>query len=302
MDLKQLGKKFPERDLEWRIQQCGEGKKGYWALVVPYITNRAIMARLDDVCGIGNWKNEYKASPCNTGYLCGISIKIDNEWVTRWDGSEVTGGGNIDKVKSTLSTSMKRTGVQWGIGRYLYQFDTGFATTMPVDFRSDVDAANGFLWHENKKKNEKFQWKPPQVPAWALPVTPKEVQAYIEAMAKAEDPQDLRMLFENAYNLAVSEDDNEMMEKFTKAKDKAKEIFTEAKEAKARENKELTTHVVNEQIALFDSAINESVLNGLASAAIEQVKAITRGNNLQEAMAEIKKASYTKLQQLREGE
>ncbi len=299
MDLKKLGKKFPEQDLEWRIQHCDMGKNGYFALVVPYITNRAIMQRLDEACGMGNWKNEYQPSPCGNGYLCGISIKIGNEWVTRWDGSEVTGGGTIDKVKSTLSTSMKRTGVQWGIGRYLYQFDTGFATTKPVDFRSNTDTANGFMFHENKKKNQKFQWKPPQVPAWALPVCAKEVQANIDAIKQADNPTELRMLYENAYKLATAEDDDEMMDKFVKAKNEAKKAFIAADEAAVRADHEATTKTVNEQIALFNSATNDSVLAGLTNAALEQVKAITRGNNLKEAISAIKQASHAKAQQLR---
>jgi len=84
--LAKLAKKFPEEDIEWRIQQCGQGgNNNYWAMIIPYITNRAIMQRLDDVVGPGQWKNEFKATPCNTGYQCGISIKVKDEWVTRWD-------------------------------------------------------------------------------------------------------------------------------------------------------------------------------------------------------------------------
>jgi hypothetical protein len=301
MNLKLLSKKFPEQDLEWRIQQCGKGANGAWALVVPYITNRAIMQRLDKVCGVDGWKNEYTASPCGTGYMCGISIKIGDEWVTRWDGSEITGGGSIDKVKSTLSTSMKRTGVQWGIGRYLYHFETGFATTKPVDFRGDVDTLNGFMYYENKKKGDKFQWKPPAVPAWALPVTEKEVKANIEAMANADNQEELRMLYENAYKIAEAEDDDEMLKRFVKAKDKAKEAFVAADEAAAKDNYAAIAKMVNDQISLINSATNHSALNGLTKSSIDLIKTIARGDNLTDAMREINSASYTKAEQLREG-
>jgi len=299
MDLKKLSKKFPEQDLEWRIQQCGNNS---WALVVPYITNRAIMQRLDEACGIGGWKNEFKASPCNTGYLCGISIKADNEWITRWDGSEVTGGGNIDRVKSTLSTSMKRTGVQWGIGRYLYQFDTGFATVKPVDTRKQTDVANGFIYHENKKKKEKFQWRPPAVPNWALPVCAKEVKANVDAILNADNPQELRMLYENAYKLAISEEDDQMMDKFVQAKNQAKEAFVAADKANELQNQEVTKKTVTEQIEILNSATNVSALDGLTTAALNQIQTITRGDMLKTAIGTIKKASYAKAKQLREGE
>ena len=55
MDLKLLGKKFPEADLEWRIQMDGKAGGNYWALVVPYIQSRAVMQRLDEACGLGEW-------------------------------------------------------------------------------------------------------------------------------------------------------------------------------------------------------------------------------------------------------
>ena len=34
-----------------------------WATALPYLTNCAIMARVDEVCGPENWKNEFKAGP-----------------------------------------------------------------------------------------------------------------------------------------------------------------------------------------------------------------------------------------------
>lgn len=60
MDLLKLAEPFPEGDLEWRIQSAGKGNNGIWARCVPYISNRAIMQRLDDVCGPGNWRNDYR--------------------------------------------------------------------------------------------------------------------------------------------------------------------------------------------------------------------------------------------------
>ena len=290
MDLKLLGKKFAEEDLEWRIQMNGKGKQGDYALVVPYITNRAIMQRLDEACGLGNWKNEYIASPCNTGYLCGISIKIGNEWVTRWDGSEVTGGGTIDKVKSTLSTSMKRTGVQWGIGRYLYQFETGFATVKPVDFRNNTDTANGFMFHENKKKQEKFQWRPPAVPAWALPFTEKDIVAHVDAIENSENNNELRMIWQESYKIAVSEDDDGMMRRFEEAKENTKKALEEkAEKAKAIREAEIDGLVIK-HITIIKSAVNESAAKGLVEVAIAEVKTIARGDKLKQAMKEIKAA------------
>ena len=43
---------FPPEDIEWRAQSSGYDKSGQpWALIMPYVTNRAIQERLDDVFG-----------------------------------------------------------------------------------------------------------------------------------------------------------------------------------------------------------------------------------------------------------
>ena len=120
----ELAKPFAPEDLEWRIQVTSQDKsKG---LAVPYVTNRAIQDRLDEVVGSENWRNEYR--PWHKGekkeaQLCGISIYLEErkEWLTKWDGSE---DSDIEPVKGGLSDSMKRAAVQFGIGRVLYKMNT----------------------------------------------------------------------------------------------------------------------------------------------------------------------------------
>lgn len=273
-DLKKLAKKFPEEDIEWRIQQNGKGSKGYWALVIPYITNRAIMQRLDDAVGPGNWKNEFKATPCNTGYQCGISIKIDNEWVTRWDGSEVVGAGNIDKVKSTMSAAMKRTGVQWGIGRYLYQFEVGFAVVKDCDSRYNV--APGFTFHENKKKQEKFQWKAPAIEAWALPLSEKDISAYLTLLNEVVNLDELRFAWQEAYKAAVSEGDDDVMSKLTKAKDEAKARITKTQEEQITGDTAKVTSWLDKQLKAFEMVPNESAVTSLKDSLLKEISKKTK--------------------------
>lgn len=153
MDLKLLADPFPESDVEWRVQSSGVKGDAVWARVLAYITNRAIMERLDDVCGPENWRNEYKHGP-DGAVLCGISIKVAGEWVTKWDGAENT---DIEAVKGGLSNAMKRAGVQWGIGRYLYQLEEGFAN------------CSGGPHFAKTKDGTTFRWTPPALPLWALP-------------------------------------------------------------------------------------------------------------------------------------
>lgn len=157
----QLQEPFQPTDIEWRVQRAMSTTRGNKAIVLAYVTNRAIMSRLDEVYGVGGWKNEYKEWR-DKGVLCGISIKIDGEWVTKWDGAEET---NIEAVKGGFSGSMKRTAVQWGIGRYLYKLEEEW-----VDVKE-----RGENYINDKKANVKGYWDTPQLPSWALPTVSIEI-------------------------------------------------------------------------------------------------------------------------------
>ena len=118
----ELAKPFAPEDLEWRLQQTIADKQ--CGLAVPYVTNRAIQDRLDDVVGPENWHNEFKPWHGNgkkESQICGISIFFEGRgFVTKWDGAEDT---DIEAIKGGLSDSMKRAAVQWGIGRVLYKME-----------------------------------------------------------------------------------------------------------------------------------------------------------------------------------
>ena len=178
MNLKELAEPFPSSDIEWRIGQAGKKKDGsIWAKVLAYITSRAIMERLDKVCG-GDWRNEKpeKITVLNDkgqsvdGFLEGISIKINGEWVTRWDGADCT---DIEPLKGGLSGALKRAGVLWGIGRYLYELGDGWAQI--VD-KADKEShyANCKIKVDGKEEWASFNWKPPILPLWALPDPDKD--------------------------------------------------------------------------------------------------------------------------------
>ena len=118
-----LAKPFAPEDLEWRLQNTTEEKMR--GLAVPYVTNRAIQNRLDEVCGPENWYNDFKPWHSNgkkEAQLCGIAIFFEGRgFITKWDGAE---DSDIESVKGGLSDSMKRAAVQWGIGRVLYDLNT----------------------------------------------------------------------------------------------------------------------------------------------------------------------------------
>ena len=118
-----LAKPFAPEDLEWRLQNTIE--ETMRGMAVPYVTNRAIQNRLDEVCGPENWYNEFKPWHSNgkkDSQLCGIAIYFEGKgFITKWDGAE---DSDIEPIKGGLSDSMKRAAYQWGIGRVLYSLDT----------------------------------------------------------------------------------------------------------------------------------------------------------------------------------
>ncbi len=170
MDLTKLTEPFPPDDIEWRVARAGPGGNGIFCLVIPYITARAISSRLDAVCGPGDWRNEEPRVIDVNGKVAfagGISIRINSEWVTKWDVAEPT---NIEPAKGGFSGAMKRAGAQWGIGRYLYYLDEVFA---------DVETSKqaGRQWNYARLPKDKgggeYYWKTPGLPAWALPMEPE---------------------------------------------------------------------------------------------------------------------------------
>ena len=178
MDLKKLATQFPAEDVEWRIGRSGKSGDKVWAMALAYITNRAIMERLDTVCGIQIWRNHFGNAP-ESGVLCGIEILCPHgEWVTKWDGAEQT---KFESVKGGLSGSMKRAGSQWGIGRYLYNLTETFVET-------SLQKKQGWNYQSKSKDGNTpaFYWKTPKLPGWALPEgTP---QGKVAPKPKVPDP------------------------------------------------------------------------------------------------------------------
>jgi hypothetical protein len=176
VDLSGLAAPFAPADIEWRLQSAGKNANGIWGKCLAYITNRAIMERLDKVCGPGNWKNEYREWTIGTaGVLCGLSIRIDEEWITKWDGAEQT---DVEAMKGGLSAAMKRAAVQWGIGRYLYDLPEGWAKI----------AERGEHFGRTKDGTE-FRWDNPDLPKWAIPNgVPPSVKGAASPSARSSPP------------------------------------------------------------------------------------------------------------------
>ena len=92
-------------------------RKGHGGGTLHYIDARDVMYRLDDVLGPLNWQDSYKEVMGRI--ICTLSIRFDEEWVSKSDGA---GDTKIEGDKGAISDAFKRAACRWGIGRYLYYF------------------------------------------------------------------------------------------------------------------------------------------------------------------------------------
>lgn len=122
MKLNDLKTPFDPGEVEFRAGATNQDKTK--ALALAFITSRAVMDRLDEVCGPENWQDVYMAGP-DGGVLCGISVKVGDVWITKFDGAD---NSDVEAVKGGLSDAFKRAGVKWGIGRYLYNLPAVWVT------------------------------------------------------------------------------------------------------------------------------------------------------------------------------
>lgn len=105
--LKQLKDPFDTKLVKFRT---GGGSRQ-----LAYIDARDVMKRLDDVMGVENWQDKYTA--VEGGFICELSLRINNEWITKSNGANNT---KVEAVKGGISSALKRAAVEWGVGRYLY--------------------------------------------------------------------------------------------------------------------------------------------------------------------------------------
>lgn len=139
VDLKQLELLKGEMPYKWREQSVNA--RG--ATMVAYIDARQLFDKLDEVCGVGNWQSDFRL--VDGKLYGGIGILVENAgWVWKWDvGSE----SNVEKEKGESSDALKRAGVQWGVGRFLYGL--GIVTLKSADYQGKFkpsDDSGKIIW------------------------------------------------------------------------------------------------------------------------------------------------------------
>lgn len=126
--LDKLKAPFLDDDVEWRVQRYFPSRKQ--AIVVPYITARAVQDRLNDVFLGDNvkWEDSYELCPYaktnakgetvhRMGMKCKLTITIGNQTELHEGVAPFT---DIEDIKGGESDSLKRAALKIGIGRSLY--------------------------------------------------------------------------------------------------------------------------------------------------------------------------------------
>ena len=118
MEIKEIMKKlqepFEDSEIEFRVGATNSDKTKGMALA--YVQARAIQNRLDNLFGVDGWSVSYRE--ITAGFICSLSIKINDKWVTKEDGAPAT---EFESVKGGISSAFKRGASSgFGIGRYLY--------------------------------------------------------------------------------------------------------------------------------------------------------------------------------------
>ena len=84
--LKKLREPFRKEELEFRVGATNNDKS--MGLALAYVQARAIQNRLDELFGVDGWTVSYKE--ISAGFICSLSIKINDRWVTKEDGAGMT--------------------------------------------------------------------------------------------------------------------------------------------------------------------------------------------------------------------
>jgi len=291
---RELNDPFPESDIEWRVQQSGMAKSP-WAMVIPYVTNRAITQRLDDVFGFMFWEDVYRETP--RGMLCGITVHCNGRSVTKWDGAEIPKAltdeqikkgkkQTIDPVKTVLSNSEKRAAVKFCIGRYLYNLETAFADCKVLAARRDCSEYGKYMKIKQAGGVEiHVEWFPPPLESWALPSV--EFDSLLEKITKATDIIIMKGAYITAYKYASSFGRGDLVKKAVEVKDAKKlELEKQSKKENNQEERKIREWLEIKVTDLIFSAKNESVLK-IAKSEISKglkQKSLNHGVDIMEMM------------------
>lgn len=122
----ELCRPFASEEIDWRVgSTTGDKTKG---MALAYMDARAVMDRLDGVCGPGGWQCNYAVT--GPVAVCNIGVRMPSgDWIWKADGAGAT---DVEGEKGMLSDALKRAAVRWGVGRYLYEMKSPWVAIVPM--------------------------------------------------------------------------------------------------------------------------------------------------------------------------
>ncbi len=120
-----LAAPFDAKDIEFRPQGRPFDSKGKkWIRVLTYIDARAVQDWLDAIVGLENWSFDFTPISVAGSALMAAKGTLTIHGISK---SDIGDAGNTEQSKSTVSDALKRAGVMFGIGRYLYDLPDAYA-------------------------------------------------------------------------------------------------------------------------------------------------------------------------------
>jgi hypothetical protein len=203
----------------WRVQSYSKNKPV--ATVMAYIDQRDLMDVLDAYCEYG-WQKKYEEVAGNL--FCSIGINMP-DGTTQWR-SDCGVESNQDAEKGRASDAAKRAGVNWGVGRFLYDMKIQYVTTNAKKDASNyphcIDEQGKQIWDLTEYINNKNP-NAPKAPVQIKEPTTEEKTSMMQGRLNPDLPDGLAYKIINAKTqeeLKVIWEDNkdlQTVKKFTDA-------------------------------------------------------------------------------------
>ena len=178
----------------WRVQSYSKNKPV--ATVMAYIDQRDLMDVLDAYCEYG-WQKKYEEVAGNL--FCSIGINMP-DGTTQWR-SDCGVESNQDAEKGRASDAAKRAGVNWGVGRFLYDMKIQYVTTNAKKDASNyphcIDEQGKQIWDLTEYINNKNP-DAPKAPVQIKEPTTEEKTSMMQGRLNPELPDGLAYKIINA--------------------------------------------------------------------------------------------------------
>ena len=219
MNLNDLKKEIP---YQWKIQSTPKewktetNSQKKWSCVA-YIDARDVMDLLDEVVWPENWQSEFYQVK-NTMF-CKLGIKLVDWWVYKCDAWSPPDENSWDDavIKWEPSDAFKRSAVMWWIWRFLYSKEVVWISQS--DYQANKYKLTEFC---NKNKQSSYTWA--KVIEHRHPRTDMTIMDYVTAIWKEKDLNALKIVFEDALEVEMTEPQREML---ISAKDTRKKYLME---------------------------------------------------------------------------